>query len=40
MDKIIDIISKELDIRPNQVESTIKLIDDGKIEEYVIKHSD
>ena len=29
MDKIINTIAEELNIKPNQVESTVKLIDEG-----------
>ena len=40
MDKIAGVIAHELGVKEFQVQNTIKLIDDGKIEEYVIKHSE
>ncbi len=38
MDKIVDIISRELNVRQNQVESTIKLIDDGNTIPFIARY--
>ena len=38
MSKIVNIISKELKIKPSQVESTIKLIDDGNTIPFIARY--
>ena len=38
MDKIINTIAEELNIKPNQVESTVKLIDEGKTIPFIARY--
>ena len=38
MDKIINTIAEELNIKPNQVESTVKLIDDGNTIPFIARY--
>ena len=38
MDKIINTIAEELNIKPNQVESTVKLIDEGNTIPFIARY--
>ena len=38
MDKIINTIAEELNIKPNQVESTVKLIDEGNTIPFISRY--
>lgn len=38
MDKIINTIAEELNIKPNQVESTVKLIDAGNTIPFIARY--
>ena len=38
MDKIINTIAEELNIKPNQVESTVKFIDEGNTIPFIARY--